>query len=116
MFLIGNFASHLPYLILGILYVISMGSYSLHAVQVKHSEPVAEPVALVYINTASSQIHDTKTYYYQVPSQKLYPETFQTMPIRFRQTGISHCWSEYESSYISKPFRYSLFSRPPPIV
>jgi hypothetical protein len=119
MLFFGLFSTHLPYIVLGILYLVGMGLYSLNQIdssqfiqknQDKAEIKVEKPV---HIDVLKQQNHKTYCYskYFKVVKSvpHLLQEIFYFIPVKTIHIG-------YFVSYIySNSIKYCYFQRPPPV-
>lgn len=119
MLFFGLFSTHLPYIVLGFLYLVGMGLYSLN--QIDHSQLIqkhqdkAEIAIEKLIKTDVSKQQSQTTYcyskYFKVVKSIpfLYQVIHYFIPVKNHQTG------SFVSYIYSNSIKYCYFQRPPPV-
>ena len=115
MFFFGILSTHLPYLILGGLYLVSFGFFSAKALE-EYSQKAIENEKVIEFNpNISSSLVNTYDFYYKTKQSQTIAEALSNTQIT---TCFTKCCIEIPlpsgSGYRNQAHLFSQFSRPPP--
>jgi hypothetical protein len=118
MFFFGLFSTHIPYIILTVLYLLGYGAYSINSVREKIADNIQNEKVIEYSPKVNSgDLAQNNSYYFHKNYQKL----FKSISFSIQKQITVHFFAvkykfvkELTKGY-SLHLIYSLFSRPPPI-
>ena len=114
MFFFGIFSTHIPYLILTVLYLVGFGAYSANRVKEKSDSGSEKTIQLSQKNQTVSHLYRTFYFHQKVSKTQQVIQTASSSRIIHFISYWKHNYIEKYSQYYSLQLIFSLFSRPPP--
>lgn len=117
MFFFGLFSTHLPYIILSVIYLMGMGVFSANVIRTKLVENEPEAKVLL-INTKSEATFSVKDFHYSF-YKRAKSQSEQIALIKVNRTHFvksehkETLYNRFNHCYI-RSIHFSCFSRPPP--
>ena len=119
MFVFGLFSTHIPYIILTVLYVLGYGAYSIKSAKNSNEDNLQNEKIINYSPKANSGIQgQAKSYFFHQGFQK----SFKSGSLDILKQNFSNLFSRKNklvqelNNGFPNHLEFSLFSRPPPII
>ena len=115
MFFFGIFSTHLPYIVLAVLYLVGFGAYSVNNVKEKAVQISSDKTIQISHKLQSAHQPD-KTFYYSYNYRQIQHNSILKLPLQgvYFRSLRNHKYFERLGLFQTSQITFSLFSRPPP--
>ena len=117
MFFFGLFSTHLPYIILSVLYLVGFGAFSANLIRDKISSNPPE-AKIIHVTLKQSVQPSAKDFHFSYYNKTVFSKNYkstkeQELSIVYKVILPKIIYKQFNYCYISS-FNFSIFSRPPP--